>query len=180
MNSDDIHIVLVETSHPGNIGATARAMKTMGLTRLRLVKPKIFPDADATARASGADDILDTAQVFGSLQEAIADCVAVVGTTARSRTLSAPVISPRNSAARIAATLPSGPVAMVFGRERAGLSNDELDHCNWLVNIPANPDFSSLNLAMAVQLIAYEIRLALGAGGVSDRPRQLAPAIEME
>ena len=139
-----------------------------------------FPDADATARASGADDILDAAQVYPSLVDALADCVAVVGTSARLRTLSCPVLRPRESAANVAQAAGSGPVAIVFGRERTGLTNDELDHCHWLVNIPANEAFSSLNLAMAVQLIGYEIRLATHATEAAETPRDLPSAAEME
>ncbi len=180
MSLDRIRIVLVETSHPGNIGASARAMKTMGLEQLRLVRPKFFPHAEATAMASGADDLLTRAALFDTLAAAVADCVCVVGTTARQRTLNWPTFDPRDSASRAIDCTSSGPVAVVFGRERTGLSNAELDHCQWLLHIAANPDYGSLNLAMAVQLVGYELRVAADAGGPGRPVRTLAPAEEME
>lgn len=180
MSLDNIRIVLVETSHPGNIGASARAMKTMGLEHLRLVRPKFFPHADATALASGADDLLQDAELFDSLEAAVADCVAVVGTTARQRTLNWPVCDPRESADKAMSRAASGAVAIVFGRERTGLSNSELDHCQWLLHIDANADYSSLNLAMAVQLVGYELRVAAAADRPGETPRTLAPAAEIE
>ncbi len=155
-----VRVVLVETSHPGNIGASARAMKTMGLSELVLVEPKSFPSADATARASGADDVLARATVHASLSEAIADCVHVVGASARSRSLQWPTIDARRCAARLWERAAAGPVAVVFGPEHSGLTNEHLARCHELVHIPANPDYSSLNLAMAVQVVCYELLMA--------------------
>lgn len=158
-----LRVVLVETSHPGNIGAAARAMKTMGLRQLVLVQPKRFPCAEATARASGADDLLQAARVVDSLDAAVADCGLVFGTTARMRHLEWPVMTPREAAAWAAAQPTRADIALVFGREQSGLSNEELALCQRAIRIPANPEFSSLNLAQAVQLCAYEMRvLALG------------------
>ncbi|MEM9603221.1 MAG: RNA methyltransferase [Pseudomonadota bacterium] len=157
---DRLRFVLVETSHPGNIGAAARALKTMGFGELVLVSPRHFPSAEATVRASGADDILQRALVFDSLAEAIADCSAVFGTSARSRSIEWPTHTPWALAAEIAerpAESAAGPVAVVFGRESSGLTNDELMLCSARVHIPANPDYSSLNVASAVQILAYEI-----------------------
>ena len=156
----NIRIVLVNTSHPGNIGAVARAMKTMGLTRLTLVAPEKYPHVEATARASGADDVLAQAQIVGSLQEALAGCHLVLGASARSRTIPWPQVDPRACAALAVGASATEEVAVVFGREHSGLTNDELERCHYLVHIPANPDFSSLNIAAAVQIIAYEIRVA--------------------
>lgn len=162
MKSDDllqrIRVVLVETSHPGNIGAAARAMKTMGLTKLSLVKPQNYPSAEATARASGADDVLAQAQVHDTLEEAIADCICVIGSSARSRRLEWSGLTPPESAQRLLEQAARGEVALVFGRERTGLSNEELACCQQLVTIDANPAYSSLNLAAAVQVFCYEIR----------------------
>lgn len=157
---DRVRVVLVDTSHPGNIGAVARAMWTMGLARLSLVRPKHFPSADATARAAGADALLYHAQVHDSLDQALADCVWVVGTSVRSRHLELPALTPRDFAARAVEEADHGSVALVFGREQAGLSNQELDSCQAVACIGANPDFSSLNLAAAVQIFSYELRLA--------------------
>lgn len=165
-----IRIVLAGTTHPGNIGAAARAMKTMGLSRLVLVSPKLFPSAEATARASGADDILASAVVYESLQEAISDCVLVCGTSARLRTLSCPLRDPEQAAGELLELAGrSGEVAIVFGRERTGLTNEELDLCHKMIVIPSNPDFSSLNLAAAVQIMCYELckQMHAGAGMVS-------------
>jgi len=155
-----IRFVLVETSHPGNIGAAARAMKNMSQQDLYLVKPAHFPHADATARASGADDLLAQSVVVDSLDEAIADCRLVMGTSARLRSLPWPLVEPRECASRLVAEAESGPVAIVFGRERTGLTNDELASCQALVHIPTNDAYSSLNVAAAVQILAYEIHLA--------------------
>jgi len=152
-----IRVVLVGTTHPGNIGAVARAMKNMGLDDLALVEPRYFPHDEATARASGADDILERAPVVDSLAAAIADCVYVAGASARTRAINWPCLDARNAARRLLAESAHGKVAVVFGPEKAGLSNADLDHCDTLLTIPTNPDFSSLNLAMAVQVIAYEI-----------------------
>lgn len=156
---DNIRIVLVATTHPGNIGAVARAMKNMRLSRLYLVTPLHFPNAEATARASGADDLLANCQVCADLDEALAGCRLVVGTSARERTINWPILNPRESAGQLLAEAKLGDVAMVFGRESSGLSNSELDRCNYLVHIPTNPDFSSLNLAAALQVMAYELHM---------------------
>ena len=153
---DRIRIVLTEPSHPGNIGATARAMKNMGLSQLTLVNPADFPSAVATARASGADDLLANASVVNSLAAAIADCHWVLGTSARQRTLEQTLLSPRQVGSFIAEKMPCD-VAIVFGRESSGLNNQELKLCHRHIVIPTNPAFSSLNLAQAVQLISYEI-----------------------
>ncbi len=163
-----VRIVMVETSHPGNIGATARAMKTMGLRRLVLVNPREFPSAAATARASGADDILMQATQQSDLAQAIADCGMVVGTTARSRHLEWPVGTPRELALELS-TLPNATqCAIVFGREQSGLSNEELALCQRVIRIPTDESFSSLNIAQAVQICAYELRLAAELETLSD------------
>jgi len=153
---ENIRVVMVETTHPGNIGAAARAMKTMGYNNLYLVKPKIYPNAEATARAAGADDILDKAIVCDSLEQALQGCVAVVASTARPRTISHSVFTPREYAPKLHKMVKLGPVALVFGRESSGLSNEELEYCNVILQIPTNPEFSSLNVASAVQILCYE------------------------
>ena len=155
-----IKIVLVETSHPGNIGAVARAMKNMNMTNLCLVTPKIFPCAEATSRAAGSDDILARAQVYESVQEAIADCQLVIGASARSRTISWPEISPRECADPSVIKDADKKVAIIFGRENSGLKNHELDLCHYLLRIPCNTDYSSLNIAAAVQVVCYELFVA--------------------
>lgn len=156
---DRIRIVLVGTQHPGNIGSAARAMKTMGLSRLVLVAPERFPHPEAVALAAGASDVLDGALRFETLAEAVGDCRLVLGCTARSRRIALDELSPRVGAARALDTAGSGAdVAVVFGRERTGLENDELQLCHAAIHIPANPDYSSLNLAAAVQVLAYELR----------------------
>ena len=155
-----VRIVLVGTTHPGNIGACARAMKNMGIRDLALVNPRHFPHEEATARASGAGDVLDNARVFDTLEEAIGDCIYVAGASARSRTINWPMLEPRECAARLVQESRKGTVAAVFGPEKSGLSNADLDHCDTLLTIPTDPEFSSLNLAMAVQVISYELRLA--------------------
>ena len=153
--------VLVRTSHPGNIGAAARAIRTMGFTRLVLVAPHKYPHADTTAMAAGADDVLENIVVVPTLAEAIADCSFVLGCTARRRGVSLPEIAPRDAAARVReAATTGGEVAIVFGNERTGLENEELMRCHVAVHIPADPSYSSLNLAQAVQVLAYELRLA--------------------
>ncbi len=162
-----LRFVLVEPSHPGNIGAAARAMKTMGLSRLYLVSPENYPNAEATARASGADDVLAAAQVCSTLDEALAGCSMVLGTSARPRNLEWPTLEPRACAAQVAEEhAGGGEVALLFGRERSGLTNAELERCQFRVHIPSNPEYSSLNLAAAVQILAYEMALA---GGVQER-----------
>jgi tRNA/rRNA methyltransferase len=155
-----IRIVLVRTSHPGNIGAAARAMKTMGLERLYLVAPRAFPDPVAHARASGADDVLARACVVGSLDEALSGTVLSAALTARRREWSVPVRFAREAAAELVAVAARGDVALVFGTETSGLTNDEVALCTMPVSIPANPAFSSLNLGAAVQLLCYELRMA--------------------
>jgi tRNA (cytidine32/uridine32-2'-O)-methyltransferase len=155
-----IRIVLVGTTHPGNIGAVARAMKNMGLSDLALVEPKKFPHKEAIARASGAVDVLENATVVDSLDEALADCVFTAGASARSRTINWPCMEPRECAAKLLHESQAGPVAAVFGPEKYGLTNAYLDLCDTLLTIPTNPDFSSLNLGMAVQILTYELRAA--------------------
>lgn len=182
---NNIRIVLVCTTHPGNIGAVARAMKTMGLTRLTLVAPEKYPSVEATARASGADDVLAQARIVGSLDEALAGCHLVFGASARQRTIAWPQVDARACAALAVGASATEEVAIVFGREQSGLTNDELERCHYLVHIPANPDFSSLNIAAAVQVITYEVRMAnLQAQPVADsgdeEPVPLATADEME
>ena len=162
-----VRIVLVETSHPGNIGASARAMKNMGLSHLVLVNPVIYPHADATVRAAGADDVLANARQVMSLDEALSGCQLVLGTSARNRALPWPLINPRESAQLAIEQAGESDVALVFGRERTGLTNDELAKCHYHVNIPTNPNFSSLNLAAAVQVLTYELKMALLAGEVA-------------
>lgn len=162
MNLKHIKIVLVETSHPGNIGAVARAMKTMAMDNLCLVNPKIFPSAEATARASGADDVLASAAVFSTLEDAIADCQLVFGASARCRTISWPEVTPRECAGNIAGQDANNKVAILFGRENSGLTNHEMDLCHYLLRIPCNGRFSSLNIAAAVQVICYELFVAAG------------------
>lgn len=159
-----IRIVLVEPTHPGNIGAAARAMKTMGLRSLVLVRPHGFPCAAATAMAAGADDLLVRAQVTDSLQAALGGCGWVIGTSARTRTIPWPVHDPREAAARALVMAEEAEVAVVFGREHAGLTNDELELCQAVVRIPSDPDFGSLNLGAAVQVLAYELRMQWLAG----------------
>ena len=177
-------VVLVETSHPGNIGAVARAMKNMGMNQLRLVTPKFFPHADATARASGADDLLKTAAVYGSLQEAIADCQIVLGASARDRTISWPSVTARECAEKWVGETNGVNIALVFGRENSGLKNHELDLCHYLLRIPCNAEYSSLNLAAAVQVVCYELFVASGreyASSIGDRGEEpLATAEQME
>lgn len=177
-----IRIVLVGTTHPGNIGAVARAMKNMGLSDLALVNPRHFPHEDATARASGATDVLESAVVVSSLKEALTDCVYVAGASARSRTISWPSMGPRDCAERMMLERKAGKVAAVFGPEKTGLHNDDLDLCHTLLTIPTNPDFSSLNIAMAVQVLTYELRVAssLDAGPGFDSEAPPASGAEME
>ena len=169
-----IRIVLVGTTHPGNIGAAARAMKNMGLSDLALVNPRHFPHDDATARASGATDVLEGATVVSSLSEALTDCVYVAGASARSRSINWPSMGPRDCAERMILESKQGKVAAVFGPEKSGLNNDDLDLCHTLLTIPTDPGFSSLNLAMAVQVLTYELRVAgmvdAGPGFESESP----------
>jgi len=156
----NIRIVLIGTTHPGNIGAVARAMKNMCLEQLVLVNPKIFPSAEATARASGADDLLANALVCDTLERAIEGCRLVVGASARLRSVEWPQLNPRDCAAKMVAECREGAeAALLFGRESSGLSNAELDRCHYLVHIPANPEYSSLNLSQAVQVLGYELHV---------------------
>lgn len=155
----NIKIVLVETSHPGNIGGVARAMKNMGLSQLSLVNPNDYPSHTASSRASGAGDVLANAQVFASLEEAVADCALVIGASARLRKVAWPQLDVRETA-ELALEKSDTNVALVFGREDSGLSNAEMDRCHYLAHIPSNPDYTSLNLAAAVQVFAYECRMA--------------------
>lgn len=184
--ADRIRIVLVGTQHPGNIGSAARAMKTMGLQRLSLVAPDHFPHREADALAAGARDLLDAAAVHASLAEAVADCGFVLGCTARARRIALPGLAPREAAARLVERATGGDeVALVFGRERTGLENAELQLCHAAVHIPANPDYGSLNLAAAVQVLAYELRLAQevpapGEPAASPVPRNEPPASHAE
>jgi TrmH family RNA methyltransferase len=177
-----IRIVLTRVSHPGNIGSAARAMKTMGLERLCLVAPERFPATEATVMAAGADDVLDRAEVFPDVRSAVADCGLVVGTTARGRHLPWRIVEPREAAAEVAAAAESSEVAVLFGAERTGLTNDELELCQCLLTIPTGSSYGSLNLAMAVQVVAYEILLATRSAA-NERERRgipLASAVEME
>ena len=175
-----VRFVLVGTTHPGNIGATARAMKVMGFSRLHLVNPKMFPHADATAMASGADDVLGDCRVHADLTSALSGCGLVLGSSARLRSLSLPQMDAR-AAARQAALESSADdspteVAVLFGQERAGLDNEQIQRCHYLVHIPTNPDYSSLNLAQAVQVMAYELRMALlDLDGMEKPPRDWVP-----
>lgn len=155
-----VRIILVDTTHPGNIGAAARAMRNMGLSELALVRPRYFPHPDSTARASGAEDILQAAAVVDTLDEALLDCSYVAGASARPRSIVWPSLAPRECAAKLLAEGRNGKSALVFGPEKSGLTNEDLDRCHTLLHIPADPQFSSLNLAMAVQVLCYELRLA--------------------
>jgi len=158
-----IRIVLVQTRHPGNIGSAARAMMNMGLTELALVAPEQFPDPQATALSAGAESLLENALIFPTLADAVADCSHVIATPARVRHVAIPFSTPRECVARLANGEHPGRVALVFGRERTGLTNEELDHVREAIAIPTDPAFGSMNLAAAVQILAYELRLAAGA-----------------
>jgi TrmH family RNA methyltransferase len=161
--SPNIRIVLVEPSHPGNIGAVARAMKNMALEELVLVRPKQFPHAEATARASGADDILERARVVETLAEGLDGCGFVAATTSRDRDQNFRIVDVRDAAERIVAEARRAPAAVLFGAERTGLTNDDIESSHVLIRIPANQAYLSLNLAMAVQLVSYELFRARGA-----------------
>jgi TrmH family RNA methyltransferase len=171
-----VRIVLINTTHPGNIGATARAMKVMGLSNLHLVTPKTFPHSEATAMASGADDVLQHTTLHDSLDTALEGCSLVLGTSARLRSLPMPMFDARKAARQALRESEDHGVAILFGRERYGLTNEEMQRCHFLVNIPANPDYSSLNLAQAVQILSYELRVAaMGISGISVPPIDWAP-----
>ena len=169
-----IRIVLVGPSHPGNIGSAARAMKTMGLESLWLVAPERFPATEATVMAAGADDVLQRAHVVTGLRDAIADCGLIVGTSARGRHLPWRIVEPREAALEIAGAAQASEVAILFGNERAGLQNDQLQLCHTLLTIPTGGRYTSLNLAMAVQVVTYEVCLALR----DPHPHPLPPARE--
>jgi TrmH family RNA methyltransferase len=176
-----IRIVMVNTSHPGNIGAAARGMKTMGLSELYLVAPRVFPHAEVTARAAGADDVVAKAVVVDSIEAALQDCRLTLGCSARGRHLSLPVLNPRECAQQALEMSAHAPVAIVFGNEQHGLSNAELQRCHFQVCIPSNPAFSSLNVASAIQIIAYEIKMATldsSATPVSRQAKQKMPALD--
>lgn len=170
-----MRFVLVRTSHPGNIGAAARALWTMGLSALTLVEPRHFPDPEASARATGAEHLLQQACVVATLDAALEGCAWTVGLSARPRELAARVLALRDAAREAAAQAATGPVAWVFGTEMSGLTNDELSRCACVATIPANPRYASLNLAAAVQVAAYELRMAAGEREVWQAPR-FAPA----
>lgn len=155
-----IRVALLNTSHPGNIGASARAMKTMGLNDLWLLNPQHFPDAEATALASGADDVLASAQVCSHLDDILEDCRLVIGASVRTRSIPCPVLTPRECAPMVREESEDGTVVVLFGCEQSGLSNAEIDRCHYLVQIPASSIYGSLNLAAAVQVIAYELFIA--------------------
>ncbi|MDG2270731.1 MAG: tRNA (cytosine(32)/uridine(32)-2'-O)-methyltransferase TrmJ [Halioglobus sp.] len=163
MNTDNIRIVLVNTSHPGNIGGVARAMKNMGLSRLYLVAPRDYPHEQAQWRAASAADVLDAAVVVPTLGDAIADCQFVVGTSARERRIPWPLLDARQCAERMARASSLDQVAVLFGREDRGLTNEELQVCNLHLNIPTSGVYSSLNLAMAVQIVAYEVNMVISS-----------------
>lgn len=177
-----IRIVLMHTSHPGNIGAVARAMKNMGLRQLHLVQPREFPHPEAIARASGADDVLDQAVLHADLHSAVADCGLVIGTSARRRHISFEPMEPRECAQLSVTRAQHGDaVALVFGTERTGLTNEDLALCGALVTIPTSDEYSSLNIAMAVQILAYELRLAArGEKPVFERDEPLATQEDMQ
>lgn len=171
VNNSNVRIVLVNTTHPGNIGGVARAMKNMGFGRLVLVAPRKFPHEEADWRAAGAGDVLEQAEVVEDLAEAIADCQLVVGTSARGRRIPWPVLNPRGCAERVhAAAGQDEQVAILFGREDRGLTNEELQACNLHLHIPSHEDYSSLNLAMAVQVVVYELRMLALAGDLPADP----------
>ena len=169
-----IRIVLVRTRHPGNIGAAARAMLTMGLTRMVLVAPARFPDPEADALAAGANAVLESAQVVATLDDALAGCALVIGLSARPREFAGRVLALREAAAEAIVHTGAGDVALVFGTEMSGLSNEELARCGIAATIPTNEDFASLNVAAAVQVAAYELRVTSGASRVWTAPRFVA------
>jgi TrmH family RNA methyltransferase len=175
-STTDIRIVLVEPSHPGNIGAAARAMMNMDLRQLVLVRPREFPHPEATARAAGAAGVLGSARVVDTLEEAIADCGFVAATTSRNRDQNYRVLDVREAAVRAVAEARRAPVALLFGAERTGLMNEHLEASHVLLRIPASHDYASLNLAMAVQLVSYEILRAREADGTAGVSRELADA----
>jgi len=177
---ENVRVILSHTTHPGNIGAAARAMKTMGLAHLYLINPRHFPDLQAEAMAAGADDVLQNAVVCGSLDKALQGCVFVAGMSARMRDISHEVLTPRESMPLLAQHAAQGQVALLFGTEMSGLTNEELARCQVMVRIPVNPEYTSLNLAAAVQLIGYELRLAAELGEYGAPELIPAPAEHLE
>ena len=176
-----VRIVLIDPSHPGNIGSVARAMKNMALSDLVLVRPRSFPHAEANALAAGADDVLANARICSTVVEAIADCGFIAGTTSRPRSYYWEFATPRDLAQRVVALPEENRVALLFGSERYGLGTEDLNHCNVLVRIPANAEYCSLNLAMSVQLLAYELFLAQETPtSVTQLELPLAPAGDVE
>jgi tRNA/rRNA methyltransferase/tRNA (cytidine32/uridine32-2'-O)-methyltransferase len=178
MSAPSIRFVLFQPTHPGNIGAAARAIKTMGFRELVLVNPERYPDGEARARSSGALDVLEAAKVTATLPAALQGCGLVIGASARHRRLGMPEIDPRECARQLLDASRTKPAAVVFGPERSGLANEELDLCQAILYIPANPEYSSLNLAMAVQILAWELRCAQGAEIIAPPPE--APPAELE
>jgi len=176
----NIRIVLCGTSHPGNIGSAARAMRTMGLTQLMLVNPERFPDPQANWMASHATGVLESAKVCSTLDEALLGAGFAVACTARSRELSLPLLDPRQAAGELLRVAATAPVALVFGNETAGLSNDEVGRCHRIASIPADPAYSSLNLAAAVQVFCYELRMAAGAVLAGEKPQVPAAHEDVE
>lgn len=176
---ENVRVVLVGTSHSGNIGSAARAMKTMGISQLVLVTPQAPIDGKSIALSAGASDVLGNAQIVDTLEEAVGPCQLVIGSSARDRTLDWPLLDGREAGVKLASEAQSSPVALVFGRERTGLTNEELQLCHFHANVPANPEYSSLNLAMAVQLLCYEVRMAHLSKPHRDL-RALPDASEME
>ncbi|MBM3350514.1 MAG: RNA methyltransferase [Betaproteobacteria bacterium] len=179
---NNIRVVLCQTSHPGNIGSTARAMKTMGLHQLYLVRPKHFPDGEAKSLAVNAGDVLDRAIVTATLEEAIADCQFVIGVSGKERSLSQEVMTVREAAQLVHQIAGQQQVALVFGTEMSGLSNVEANRCQVLATIPANPEYTSLNLAQAVQIMCYEVRMAITDGKLhyAEKPLELASQEDLE
>lgn len=170
---NNIRFVLSHTSHAGNIGAAARAMKVMGLKGLHLINPSDYPSAEATARASGADDVLYHAAVHEQLDDALGPCTLVMGTSARNRGMDIPVIDLNQAAQLLVESAANQQVALIFGKERYGMTNEEMQRCHYLVKFPANSEYSSLNLAAAVQVAAYEVRMKCLATA-AEEPRQLS------
>ena len=175
-----IKFILFEPSHPGNIGAAARAIKTMGFDRLCLINPVKHPHPDSRARSSGALDVLLNAEIFDNLQDAIKDCGLIIGTTSRNRRIRVPVSNIRETAPTIVTEAKQKPAAVIFGPEQSGLINDQVDCCNQLVNIPSIGSYKSLNLAMAVQIVAYELRIASQPSHTEIRERNIASNEEIE
>jgi len=177
-----VRIVLVNTSHPGNIGSAARAMKTMGLSKLYLVEPQKFPHPKAQEMAASALDVLENAVIVNHLDQAIGDCDLIIGASARTRKIPWPLLTPREMSEKLKNQSNQSQIAILFGCEQSGLTNDELQRCHWHMQIPANPDYPSLNLAAAVQVVAYELRVASLSciSNMEEWDYRLANASEME